>query len=426
MNVTGTFSEYQFRVGFENESSTSYPNAPTTSQTLAANYDSGIQDWGVKVDFDYRPNPNHTIKFGLGDTYHTFTPGVNQIQLSNSVSSGIDTTFGSRRQYGHEHWAYFEDDWEVSNRLKFNIGLHVSGFKASQEWYPSIQPRFSARYMLTDNSSLKMSYSRMTQFLHLLTNPTIGLPTDLWVPVTDRVAPEYSNQIALGYAQTLKKGIQFSIEGYYKDMENLIAYKEGVSFFGSDEDWQNKITIGKGNSYGMEVLLEKKRGKTTGWIGYTLSWSNRQFDSLNFGDPYPYIYDRRHDIGLAVTHKFNEKVDIGIVWVFGSGYATTLAQQTYLGVNGLSIGGNTAYEPIEHIEARNDYRMPAYHRLDLGVNVHKKREKWESTWSFGLYNAYSRQNAFYLFFEEGDDGTRTLNQLSLFPVLPSISYSFKF
>ena len=145
----------------------------------------------------------------------------------------------------------------------------------------------------------------MTQFLHLLTNPTIGLPTDLWVPVTDRVAPEYSNQIALGYAQTLKKGIQFSIEGYYKDMENLIAYKEGVSFFGSDEDWQNKITIGKGNSYGMEVLLEKKRGKTTGWIGYTLSWSNRQFDSLNFGDPYPYIYDRRHDIGLAVTHKFN-------------------------------------------------------------------------------------------------------------------------
>jgi hypothetical protein len=280
--------------------------------------------------------------------------------------------------------------------------------------------------MLTENSSIKASYSSMTQFLHLLTNPTIGLPTDLWVPVTDRVAPEYSNQFALGYAQTLEKGIQFSVEAYYKDMRNLIAYKEGVSFFGSDEDWQNKITVGNGNSYGLELLVEKKMGKTSGWIGYTLSWSNRQFDSLNFGNPYPYIYDRRHDIGLAITHKFNEKVDIGLVWVFGSGYATTLAQQTYLGVNSLSIGPNTPYEPIEHIEARNDYRMPAYHRLDIGVNLHKKKEKWESTWSFGLYNAYSRQNAFYLFFEEGDNGTRTLNQLSLFPILPSVSYSFKF
>ncbi|MBT5933243.1 MAG: TonB-dependent receptor, partial [Flavobacteriales bacterium] len=186
MNVTGTFSQYQFRVGGENESTTTYPSAPSTSQNLIFNYDSGIQDWGGKIDFDFRPNPNHTIKFGLGDTYHTFTPGVNQIQLSNSISNGIDTTFGSVQQYGHEHWVYFEDDWEVSNRLKFNVGIHFSGFKASQEWYPSIQPRFSARYMLTENSSIKASYSSMTQFLHLLTNPTIGLPTDLWVPVTDR------------------------------------------------------------------------------------------------------------------------------------------------------------------------------------------------------------------------------------------------
>ena len=426
MNVTATYSQYQFRVGFENQSTTNFPTAPTTNQTLAANYDSGIQDWSGKIDFDFRPNPNHTIKFGLGDTYHTFIPGVNQIQVSNNATNNIDTTFGSNRQYGHEHWAYFEDDWEISSRLKMNIGLHFSGFKASEEWYPSFQPRFSARYMLTENSSLKLSYSRMTQFLHLLTNPTIGLPTDLWVPVTNQVAPEYSNQLALGYAQTLEKGIQFSIEAYYKDMENLIAYKEGVSFFGSDEDWQNKITVGRGNSYGMEFLVEKKTGKTTGWIGYTLSWSNRQFDSLNFGNPYPYIYDRRHDIGLAITHKFNEKVDIGLVWVFGSGYATTLAQQTYLGVNSLSIGPNTPYESVEHIESRNDYRMPSYHRLDIGVNLHKKKKNYESTWSFGLYNAYSRQNAFYLFFEDGDDGTRTLNQLSLFPILPSVSYSFKF
>jgi hypothetical protein len=368
----------------------------------------------------------HNIKFGLGNIYHTFIPGVNQIQVVNSSVTALDSTFGSNYQYGNEHYVYINDEWEVNQRLNINAGLHLSAFLAESEWYPSIQPRLSGRYMLTETSSLKASYSRMTQFLHLLTNPTIGLPTDLWVPVTDRVAPEYSNQFALGYATTIKKLFQVSAEVYYKDMTNLIEYKEGSSFFEASTDWQDKITVGKGNSYGLELLLEKKVGKTTGWIGYTLSWTNRQFDSLNFGQPYPYIYDRRHDIGLAITHKFNDKVDVGLVWVYGTGNATTLAQQTYLGVEGLNIGPNNPFTPINYLESRNDYRMPSYHRLDLGVNCHKKFEKCEQTWSFGLYNAYSRQNPFFLYFQQEEDGTVSLNQLSLFPILPSISYSLKF
>ena len=214
--------------------------------------------------------------------------------------------------------------------------------------------------MLTENSSLKLSYSRMTQFLHLLTNPTIGLPTDLWVPVTNQVAPEYSNQLALGYAHTLEKGIQFSVEAYYKDMENLIAYKEGVSFFGSDEDWQNKITVGRGNSYGMEFLLEKKTGKTTGWIGYTLSWSNRQFDSLNFGNPYPYIYDRRHDISIVLTHELTKSWDISTTWVYGTGNAITFPQAIYY-----DIPGNNNINFLESYGSRNSSRLNPYHRLWL-------------------------------------------------------------
>ena len=426
MNVTSTYSQYRFNVGIEQQSQTTFVNDSTETRELAANYLSGIRDWGLKADFDYRPVSKHNIKFGLGNIYHTFIPGVNQIQVVNSSVTALDSTFGSNYQYGNEHYVYINDEWEVNQRLNINAGLHLSAFLAGSEWYPSIQPRLSGRYMLTETSSLKASYSRMTQFLHLLTNPTIGLPTDLWVPVTERVAPEYSNQFALGYATTINKLFQVSAEVYYKDMTNLIEYKEGSSFFEASTDWQDKITVGKGNSYGLELLLEKKVGKTTGWIGYTLSWTNRQFDSLNFGQPYPYIYDRRHDIGLAITHKFNDKVDVGLVWVYGTGNATTLAQQTYLGVEGLNIGPNNPFTPINYLESRNDYRMPSYHRLDVGVNCHKKFEKCEQTWSFGLYNAYSRQNPFFLYFQQEEDGTVSLNQLSLFPVLPSISYSLKF
>ncbi|MDG1841037.1 MAG: TonB-dependent receptor plug domain-containing protein [Crocinitomicaceae bacterium] len=427
MNVTATYSQYQFGVGFTNQTTVTYPDSAQQS-SLSSQYDSGIRDWTGKVDFTYYPNANHSIKFGLGNTYHTFIPGVNQFQVNQSGISSVDSTFGSTQQYGHEHWIYIEDDWEISEKIKFNIGLNFSGFQARESWYPSIQPRFSGRFLVSKNSAIKASYSRMSQFLHLLTNPSIGLPTDLWVPVTDRVAPEHSNQYALGYSQTLKKGIQFSVEAYYKDMFNLVAYQDGASFFGSGLDWQDKIEIGRGNSYGVEFLLEKKIGKTTGWIGYTLNWSNRQFDNINFGNPFPHKYDRRHDIGIAITHEFNEKVDIGVVWVFGSGYATTLAQQTYNGIDGLSssISNNFEFTTVEHIENRNNYRMPSYHRLDVGVNLHKKRKKYTRTWSFGLYNAYSRQNPFYLYFDQDANGDLGLYQLSLFPIIPSISYKIKF
>lgn len=425
MNVAATYSQYQFLVGFDMLTKTS-EGSSKTQEEMGFNYHSGINDWTGKVDFNYYPNSAHSVKFGLGDTYHTFSPGVNQFMSKNTQAS-LDSVFGANQLYSHEYWIYAEDDWELSQRIKVNMGVHFSGFHSRNKWYPSFQPRISGRWLITENASIKASYSRMSQFLHLLTNPTIGLPTDLWVPVTDRVAPEHSNQYAIGYAQSLQKGWQLTLEAYYKDMKNLIEYKEGASFFSLSTDWQDKITTGKGNGYGLELLIEKKIGKTKGWIGYTLSWSNRQFEELNFGNVFPYTYDRRHDIGVAITHEFNDRIDVGVVWVYGSGNATTLALQTYNGIEGLTTNGSThSFVEVEYLDGRNNYRAPSYHRLDISVNLHKQKKRYERTWSFGLYNAYSRQNPFFLFFDTKTDGSKTLKQMSLFPIIPSISYSFKF
>jgi len=428
VNVTGTYSQYQFDVGFE-ERSTVTTSDSTRRDLIGFNYLSGINDWTTKFDFDYHPNADHAIKFGGGNTYHTFIPGVNQFQVNEGDSPPIDTTYGSNKQFAHEHWLYIEDDWEISRRIKVNAGLHAAGFLVGDKWYNSLQPRFSGRYLLNDNSSIKASYARMTQFLHLLTNPTIGLPTDLWVPVTDQVAPQQSHQFALGYARSLPLGFQLTVEAYYKEMTGLIDYKEGSSFLGASNDWQSNVVFGRGESYGAEVLLERKIGKTSGWVGYTLSWTNRQFDDLNFGEPFPYLYDRRHDIGAAVTHKFNERIDVGVVWVYGTGNALTLAQERFQGLldsplentwNSLENGG------FQTFPQRNNFRMPSYHRLDIGVNFHKKKRLFERTWSVGVYNAYNRQNPFFLYFDYDSNNQRKLYQLSLFPLIPSVSYSFKF
>jgi hypothetical protein len=424
-NTTLTFSKYNFVVGFHEEDE-QISSTGTETQEFSFEYLSGIRDFSAKVDFDYTPHPDHYVKFGAGYTYHTFTPGVNTFRQQLGGSVEIDTTFGSDVINASEFWAYAEDDYKISPRLKANIGVHFSGFAVNDKTYFSVQPRASARYMINENSSVKASYAQMAQFLHLLTNTGIGLPTDLWVPPTDTIKPQYSWQVALGYAQTIAKKYELSVEGYYKKMTNLIEYKDGASFFGNQESWEDKVEVGEGLAYGAEILFEKKVGKTSGWIGYTLSWSNRTFENLNFGETFPYRYDRRHDIGVAVTHKFNEKVDVGVVWVYGTGNAVSLGTERYLSYDAAFNGYYWEGQEVEHIDSRNGYRMPAYHRLDVGVNLHKKMPKWERTWSFGVYNVYSRQNPFYLYFSYDSQGDRRLTQISLFPLIPSFSYSFKF
>lgn len=421
LNTTLNYSDYQFTTGF---GLTAYEkgNQANPTQDFSFEYLSGITDFGGNMNFYYYPSPKHDVQFGVGQTYHTFKPGVNQLKLSDG-SSDLDTSFGSARTYAHEFYGYIQDDFSISKRLSLNAGLHFANFFVREKLYNSLQPRASFNFQLDDKSSVKASYAKTTQFLHLLTNTSIGLPTDLWVPVTDSIPPQQGNQVAIGYTRELPKGYRVGAEAYYKTMKNLIEYKEGASFFGSNQNWEGLVEVGNGYSYGLEMLFEKRTGKTTGWIGYTLSWTNRQFANINNGEEFPYRYDRRHDISFVLTHKFNDKVDIGVVWVYGTGNAITLALQKYNSSGGVEFGESE----VNHIDQRNGYRMPSYHRLDLGVNIHKPKKWGEATWSFGLYNAYNRQNPFYLdigYLKNGNE--KVLKQISLFPILPSISYSFKF
>jgi hypothetical protein len=421
-NTTVTYSNYRFRVSSEQESTRTVNGQQNTSYS-AISYRSGIEDWSIRTDLNYMPVPEHYIKFGGGLILHTFTPGVNR-SVDRSEFVRQDTTYGAQRIAAQEFFVYAQDEFALGSSVKVNAGLHGSGFLVNGTTYLSLQPRLSGRFLIDERSSVKLSYANMAQFLHLLTNAGIGLPTDLWVPPTERIKPQFADQVAAGYTRSFGQDYMATFEAYYKYMRNLIEYKDGATFLATGTDWQNNVEVGRGWSYGGEWLLEKKRGRTTGWLGYTLSWTERQFDALNEGRVFPFRYDRRHDISLAVTHRFNERVDVGLVWVYGTGNAVTLPLERYQALP--EMDSPYWVNEIAHIDARNNYRTPAYHRLDLGVNMHKKKRWGERTWSLGLYNAYSRQNPFYLFFTVDDFGRQRLAQISLFPIVPSATYNFTF
>ncbi|GAB5538201.1 MAG: TonB-dependent receptor [Salibacteraceae bacterium] len=430
-NLTATYSRYNFNVGQSSETFAE-PADPAIASDFAFDYESGIYDWSGRLDFDFIPSPNHAIKFGAGDIYHTFVPGVTVFNAALGGNNAIDTTFGAKPIFAHEYFLYAEDDFKIGARFKVNLGLHFSGFLTSSDHYYSLQPRASGRFLINEHLSLKASYAEMQQYIHLLTNGTIGLPTDLWVPSTSTVKPEDSRQVAIGLAQTLFDKYEISVEGYYKTMSNLIEYRDGASFFSGGGDWESQIEFGDGVSYGVELFFQKKVGKTAGWIGYTLSWTNRQFDNLNFGEPFPYRYDRRHDLSFVLTQDVTERIDFALTWVYGTGNAVSLPIVRYAAPEsqlGDFFGGE-----IEYYESRNGFRMAAYHRLDFGLNFHKEKKFWKRTWSIGAYNAYSRKNPFFLYFEDAFEldpsGTpisnRNLVQVSLFPIIPYVSYSFSF
>ncbi|MFK8044646.1 MAG: carboxypeptidase-like regulatory domain-containing protein [Crocinitomicaceae bacterium] len=428
-NLTVNFSNYEFVVGFADEE---YYDIEKPEYSNSFQYLSGIKDVGAKLDYYYYPNPKHKIQFGTNYIRHQFSPGVGTIISEGSSSPKLDSTFGSAVTNSDEFYVYVEDDYSITKRISANFGLHFSNLIVNGKYYNSLQPRAAINYLLNEKSSVKLSYASMTQFLHLLSNTSIGLPTDFWVPATENTPPQRGHQIAAGYALDFKKGYALSVEGYYKTMTGLIEYKEGASFLFGGGNWENLIERGKGWSYGGEILLEKKIGKLSGWIGYTLSWTNRQFENLNFGKVYPYRYDRRHDISVAATYKINDKWDVGVVWVYGTGNSLTLPVQQYQQYTGADNQFNYWWNPtIENYESKNDYRMPAYHRLDIGFNKHKIKKWGEVVWSYGLYNAYNRQNPFYIEYgylpnDISPNPSKVLKQLSLFPVIPSISYSVKF
>lgn len=444
MNTTASFTRYRFdmKIGTSSEQILKNPSEYYYNSTTLG-YKSGIIDYNAKVDFDYAPNSNHDIKFGASYTNHTFRPGVKVFNLkyeNDSTTLENDTTIGDQNVYTHETALYVEDNVNLGSVIKANFGLHYSTFMVQNEFYHSLQPRLSMRALLSDELSIKAGYAAMNQYIHLLSNSNISLPTDLWVPVTKRIKPMRSHQYSIGAFYNLKNIIDLSIESYYKSMDNLIEYKDGASFLDSGTGWEDKVSIGRGWAYGIELLAQKTYGKTTGWIGYTWSKTERLFNrvgqELNNGQVFPAKFDRRHDVSVVVSHKFSERIDVAGTWVYSTGNSGSLGLQNYYGIP-LNDGDYNSFEnsSIPYISKRNNYRLPDYHRLDLSINFHKQLKHGKRTWNFSVYNAYNNMNPFLIYVKTNYDYTnvttqpgmyKTLSKLTLFPIIPSVSYSYKF
>ena len=429
MDASVNYTQYRHNLGMEIKEEASYQNY----QNVVFNeynmaYKSGINDLTAKVDFDYTPLPNHEIRFGGSYTYHQFRPEVQSLKITDG-DFAVDTVVGSSNVFAHETALYAEDSMTLGDIFRVNAGLHYSTFTVEGKTYQSVQPRLSTSVMLASNLSLKAGYAYMTQYVHLLSNSSLSLPTDLWVPVTKNIVPMNAHQVSLGAFYELPRLFDISLEGYYKTMDNLLEYKDGASFFGSSETWENKVCLGKGWAYGVEFLVQRSFGKTTGWVGYTWAHAKRQFDregmTINEGKVFPAKYDRRHDLSITVQHKFNDRFDLSGTWVFSSGNCGTLGTQIYEGL--------PDWDYIPYIQAleRNNFRMGNYHRLDISMNFHKQKKHGVRTWNISVYNAYNHNNPFLVYTDyKWDDATHTekkvLMQASLFPIIPSVSYSFKF
>ena len=417
-NTTLIFSKYQFDF-----LSSQTEIIDGEKESFSARYFSGINDVGLRYSVDYVPDPTHYIRTGMTATHHTYEPGAFQFE-AEIEDTLIDTTLGSVKSRSMEYSVYVQDNIDLG-ALKFNAGLHFSAFDAENRFYSSLQPRLSARYLLNSGLSFKASFSTMTQYINLLTNESLSLPTDLWVPSTDRVKPQRAWQAAIGTAKTLTNDWEISAEAYYKKMNNVISYREGSDFLGLDQDWQDKVTQGEGESYGLELFIQKKVGRFTGWAGYTLSWNNRTFRDINGGETYPFKYDRRHDISLYGNYNISEKVLVNAVWVYGTGNSITLPLFRYNSPF-RNFGSFFVTDEIESIGDKNAFRMPSYHRFDFSFEFIKKKKRFERSWVIGAYNTYNRKNPYFVYASRNDEGNRAFKQVSLFPVIPSVSYKFKF
>jgi len=405
---------------------------------------SGIKDLNAKVDFDYYPAPQHKIKFGGLYTHHMFTPNI----LSGNQDSTEFKPNNANNKYANEAALYIQDDWELSDKFKINLGLRYSSFKQVGPYtkytedangnkldsthygsgekiktYGGFEPRVTLRYAIDDRSSVKASVTRNLQYIHLVSNAGSTLPTDLWVPSTYYVQPQIAWQYATGFFKNFKDNMyETSLELYYKNMQNQIEYKEGYTPSLSDPEKQ--FVFGRGWSYGAELYIGKNKGRLTGWLGYTLSWTYRKFPQLNGGEQYFAKYDRRHDLSVVSSYELNKKWKLSAVFVYGTGNATTLPERFYI-INGVLT---------QEYSRVNQYRLPAYHRLDFAATytpIHKRKRKIQGSWVFSVYNVYNRANPYFIYFDQtGSPYNNTLKvearKVSLFPVIPAVTWNFHF
>ncbi|MFD1874253.1 TonB-dependent receptor [Hymenobacter bucti] len=393
---------------------------------------STIRDYNARVDFDYQPHPAHQVRFGASATRHTF--GVGRLQVeTNDNSLDIDNNI---TYPGLEAGLYATDNWKVSDKFQAELGLRLTGFGSGGQTYGGLEPRLAGRYLLTDKVSLKANYALMYQYAHLVSNSGASLPTDIWYPSRLNIRPQRSQQVSTGVSWLLGGGkYLLTNEVYYKWSANQIDFRDGAQIF-ANPNLDQEFIFGRGWSYGNELYLEKKEGKTTGWIGYTLAWSWRQFlpqngtDGVNGGRPFYPSYDRRHNLNVVVLHQLSTRVSLTASFVYTSGAPTTLPA----GLFGLQNVPGADLLPVPVYPDRNSYRLIPYHRLDLGLVWKLKPVRFgtERDLTFSVYNAYDRRNAYFVYFETTrDPGTDVINgfraqQVSLFPVIPSVTYNFKF
>jgi hypothetical protein len=430
-NTSLVYNDYKFAFG-------------AAQNDFSVRLSSGIKDLNAKTDFDYYPLPNHKVKFGALYTYHRFLPNIVTAQQDSTVFSPNN----ANKKYANEYGLYLQDDWDVSNSIKVNVGLRYGAFqqigpfrryttdlngnkldstvyKSGQniKYYGGFEPRFTVRYAVSEDASVKAAVTRNLQYIHLVSNAGTTLPTDLWVPSTYKVKPQVSWQYAAGYFKNFNNNtFETSVELYYKNIQNQIEYREGYT--PSLKDPEEEFVFGKGWSYGAEFFVNKVKGKFTGWLGYTLSWTWRKFPELNGGQKYPSKFDRRHDLSIVSTYEINKKWKLSSVFVYGTGNAATVPERFYF-INGVLTQENSRI---------NAYRLAPYHRIDFSATLtprHKKKRKYSDNWVFSIYNAYSRQNPYFIYFDqEGSalDGSLKVGarQVSLFPIIPAVTWNVKF
>jgi hypothetical protein len=430
-NATLLYNDYKFRFS-------------AAQENFQIGLSSGIRDGSFKADFDYYPFPKHKLKFGGLSTYHKFVPNV----VSGRQDSIIFKPNNEGVKYAVETALYVQDDWEIGERVKLNYGLRWSSFTQIGPYtkytrdangnaldsthynsfspvksYSGFEPRITLRYGVSNSTSVKASVTRNLQYIHLVSNAGSTLPTDLWVPSTYIVKPQISWLYAAGLFKNFRDNqYETSLEFYFKDMKNQIEYKEGYT--PSLTDPEKEFVFGHGWSYGTELFINKLRGRFTGWIGYTLSWTWRKFAELNEGLRYPAKYDRRHDLSVVMNYDLSRKWKAGAVFVYGTGNAITLPERFYF-INGVLT---------QEYSRLNQYRMKDYHRLDLSATytpVPRKKRKVSSYWVISIYNTYSRLNPYFIYYDQegsaiNGDLKITAKQVSLFPILPAITWNFKF
>lgn len=426
-NTSLIFSDYdyQFNVSF----------AENASFSIA----SGIKDWNLKQDFTWFPSPNNTVKFGFNGIYHTFLPGT--------IESAENSIFNSEEipeQFAFEGAIYLQNEQKINDRFSLNYGLRYAMFDQigpgtvktydaegtptsetsyddwkSIKYYGGFEPRVSAKMKIDDLSSVKLSYTRNYQFVHLLSNSTTTTPTDVWVPSSVNVKPQISDQIAAGYFRNLfDNKYEFSVEGYYKTLENQIDYKNGADLI-LNPDVEAELVYGEGYAYGAEFYLRKRKGDLTGWISYSVGRTFRKFEEVNSGEYFPARQDRIHDLAVVGIYNITPRWNVSGTFVFYTGDAATFPSGRYEleGIN------------VPYFTERNGYRFPNYHRMDFGVTyLRNKSERFESSWNLSVYNVYGRENAYTIDFRVNEDNPAENEafQLALFKWIPSLSYNFKF